>query len=192
MYSPFNANHFILKKQVLSLTGIFRFYDNNGTLVAYSKKKMFKLREDIRIYSDESESQEVLHIQARQVLDFSAAYDVYDSSEGVQIGALRRRGLRSVTRDQWDVLAPGDRLIGVLLEDSAALALVRRLLLGALLPQNYDMRIDGQRVMDLRQRFNLLRYQMDLTFFEPSQKLLDHRLGIAAGVLLAGIEGRQD
>jgi uncharacterized protein YxjI len=192
MYNPFTASYFLLKKQVLALTGVFRIYDQGGQVIAYSRQKMFKLREDIRVYTGEDQGQELLYIQARQILDFSAAYDVYDSLSGECVGALRRRGFRSVVRDQWDVLAPGDRVIGNMQEDSPGLALLRRLLLGSLLPQNYDLLMNGQRVMDLRQRFNLFRYEMELDFSENTGRALDHRLGIAAGILLAAIEGRQE
>jgi hypothetical protein len=192
MYPPFNSNRFTLRKQVLALTGVFRLFDETGQEVAYSRQKMFKLREDIRVYTDESQSQEVLYIQARQILDFSAAYDVYDSLQKVQVGTLRRRGMRSILRDQWDVLAPGDQVIGALFEDSAGRAALRRLLLGRLLPQDYDVTIGDQRVMDLKQRFNLFRYELDLDFTFDTSRLFDHRLGIAAAILLGAIEGKQD
>jgi hypothetical protein len=161
-------------------------------MVAYSRQKMFKLREDIRVYADEDQNQELLYIQARQILDFSAAYDVRDSLSGELVGTLRRRGLRSMLRDEWDVLAPGDQVIGKLHEDSVGLALVRRMLLGALLPQNYDLLINERPVMDLRQRFNIFRYELILDFSPDTTRVLDHRLGIAAGILLAAIEGRQE
>lgn len=190
MYSPLLADQFTLKRQVLALTGVFRLYDAQGQAIAYSRQKMFKLREDIRVYTDESQSQELLVIQARQILDFSAAYDVYDAGEGRQVGTLRRRGFRSMLRDEWEVLAPGDMPIGLLTEDSMGYALLRRLLLGTLLPQNYDILMGEQKMMDLRQRFNLFRYELDLTFAPGGQ--FDHRLGIAAGILLAAVEGKQD
>ena len=192
MYMAFQGNHFTIKKQILALTGVFRIYDQNEQLIAYSKQKMFKLREDIRIYADESQAQELLYIQARQILDFSAAYDVIDSVEQVQVGTLRRRGFRSILRDEWEVLGPGDRPLGTLTEDSVGYAMLRRLLLGSLLPQNYDVLINEQRVMDLRQRFNLFRYELDLDFSSDTGRQLDHRLGIAAGILLGAVEGRQD
>jgi len=192
MYSPFNANHFTLRRQVLALTGVFRLYDENGQEIAYSRQKMFKLREDIRLYTDESQSQELLHIQARQILDFSAAYDVFDSLEGRPIGALRRRGFHSIIRDQWEVLGPGDQPLGVLIEDSQGRALLRRLLLGSLLPQDYDLLVNERRVMDLKQRFHLFRYELDLDFSFDTARQLDHRLGIAAGILLAAVEGKQE
>lgn len=192
MYPPFNGNRFTLKKQVMALTGVFRVYDETERVVAYSRQKMFKLREDIRVYTDENQSQEILHIQARQIMDFSAAYDVIDRLQNVQVGTLRRRGFRSLLRDEWEVLAPGDQPIGTLIEDDAGRAALRRLLLGRLLPQDYDVLIDGQRAMDLKQRFNLFRYELDMEFFPAAGRLLDHRLGIAAAILLAAIEGKQE
>lgn len=192
MYSPFNANNFTLRRQVLALTGVFRLYDQNGQVIAYSRQKMFKLREDIRLYTDESQSQELMRIQARQIIDFSAAYDVFDSLEGRPVGTLRRRGFHSIVRDQWEVLGPGDQPLGTLIEDSQGRALLRRLLLGSLLPQDYDLLINERRVMDLKQRFNLFRYELDLDFSDDAMRQLDHRLGIAAGILLAAIEGKQE
>jgi uncharacterized protein YxjI len=192
MYSSFTANHLTLKKQVFAFTGVFRLYNEADQVVAYSRQKLFKLREDIRVYSDETQSQELLHIQARNIIDFSAAYDVFDSMESRLIGTLRRRGWHSMVRDQWEVLLPGDVPLGTLIEDDQTRALLRRFVLGRLLPQDYDVIIADQRVMDLRQRFNFFRYEMDLDFSMDTGKRLDHRLGIAAGILLAAIEGKQE
>jgi hypothetical protein len=192
MHSAFQYDQYLLKRQVLALTGKFRLYSPGGNLVLFSQQKMFRLKEDIRAYSDESRSQELLYIQARQVIDFSACYDVYDSLSNQKVGALRRRGWRSLTRDVWDVLDPGDQVIGVLQEDDVTLALLRRVFLGSLLPQNYDLLIDLRRAADLRQRFNLFRYELDLDFRDDKEGLLDRRLGIAAGLLLGTIEGKQE
>jgi hypothetical protein len=157
----------------------------------FSEQKMFRLREDIRVFSDESKAQEVLMIKARQILDFSAAYDVIDSATAQKIGVLRRKGLRSILRDEWEVLDANDNSAGLLFEDSVTLALVRRLLAGSLLPQNYDITIGIDRVADLKQRFNPFAYQLDLDFSLDLSHKLDRRVGIAAGILLAAIEGKQ-
>jgi hypothetical protein len=120
MHSAFSFERYLLKRQVFALTGKFRFFDPSGNLVLFSEQKMFKLREDIRVYSDESKTQEVLMIKARQIIDFSAAYDVVDSATGQKVGALRRKGLASILRDEWEVLDVGDNVIGKLFEDSRA------------------------------------------------------------------------
>jgi uncharacterized protein YxjI len=191
MNSIFQFDHYLLKRQVFALTGKFRYYDPQGNLVMFSEQKMFKLREDIRVFADEGKSQEVLQIKARQIIDFSAAYDVIDSAYSQKVGALRRKGMKSILRDEWEVLDTNDQVIGLLFEDSMGMAMLRRLLLGSLLPQNYDLTVREQRVADLKQRFNPLRYELDVDFsFDPA-KTLDRRVGLAAGILLAAIEGKQ-
>lgn len=191
MNSAFQFPSYLIKRQAIALTGRFRFYDPSGRLVLFSEQKMFKLREDIRVYADENKSQEVLSIKARQIMDFSAAYDVVDTAMNQKVGALRRRGLQSILRDEWEVLDAKDNVVGKLFEDSVGLALLRRLLLGSLLPQNYDITVGETRVADLKQRFNPFRYELDLDFSMDTTHRLDRRLGIAAGILLATVEGKQ-
>ena len=191
MHSAFQYDWYLLKRQILALTGKFRFYNQQGDLLLFSQQKMFRLKEDIRVYGDESKAQELLHIQARQIIDFSAAYDVIDSTLGQKVGVLRRKGFKSMLRDEWEVLDAYEQPIGLLFEDSIALALLRRLLLGTFLPQNYDLTIGEQRVADLRQKFTLFGYQLMLDFNMDAARKLDRRLGIAAGILLATIEGKQ-
>jgi len=187
----FQHPSYLLKRQAIALTGKFRFYDPMGNLVMFSEQKMFKLREDIRVYSDEAKTQEVLSIKARQIMDFSASYDVVDTAMNQKVGALRRKGLRSILRDEWEVLDANDNLIGLIFEDSIGLALLRRFLLGSWLPQNYDITLGQTRVGDLRQNFNLFRYELNLDFSMDTSRSLDRRLGIAAGTLLAAVEGKE-
>ncbi len=190
MSTAFQYNQYLLKRQVFALAGKFRFYEPGGKLVLFSEQKMFKLREDIRVFSDESKSQEVLMIKARQFIDFSAAYDVVDSATGQKIGALRRKGLASMLRDEWEILDVSDNVIGKLFEDSMGLALIRRFL-SNLVPQNYDITMGADRVADLKQNFNPFTYELNLDFSMDINHRLDRRLGIAAGILLAAVEGRQ-
>ncbi len=191
MHSAFMHKKYLLKRQAIAMTGRFRFYDPNGNLVLFSQQKMFKLKEDIRVYADEAKTQEVLLIQARQIIDFSAAYDVIDAAMGQKVGVLRRQGLKSMLRDQWDVLDANDQPVGMLFEDSMGLAMLRRFLLGSFLPQNYDITMREQRVADLKQRFNPFRYELDIDLSMDTTNQLDTRLAIAAGILLAAVEGRQ-
>ena len=191
MNSIFQHPRYVLQRQVFALAGKFRMYDPTNNMVLFSEQKMFRLREDIRVYSDESKTQEVLSIKARQIVDFSAAYDVVDSALNQKVGALRRKGLRSILRDEWEVLDANDNMIGLLFEDSIGLALLRRFLLGSWLPQNYDITLGQTRVGDLRQNFNLFRYELNLDFSMDVSRSLDRRLGIAAGTLLAAVEGKE-
>ena len=190
MNPAFQFNQYVLKRQVFALAGKFRFFDPSGNLVLYSEQKMFKLREDIRVYSDERKTQEVLMIKARQIIDFSAAFDVVDSATGQKVGAFRRKGLASLLRDEWEVLDVSDNVIGSLFEDSMGLALIRRFL-SNLVPQNYDITMGTDRVADLKQNFNPFTYELNLDFSMDLNRRLNRRMGVAAGILLAAVEGRQ-
>ena len=192
MHPAFQFDSYLLKRQVLALTGKFRLYDPNDNLVLFCQQKMFKLKEDIRIYSDENKTQELLYIKARQILDFSAAYDVVDSQSDTKVGVLRRRGFRSMIRDEWQILDAYDQPMGILLEDNMSRALLRRFILGKLLPQSYDLLINDVVLTEMKQRFHLFRYDLDLDFSMDTNRSLDRRLGIAAAILLGTIEGKQE
>lgn len=180
-----------LKRQIFKLIGSnFFIYDPAGNLVFFVHQKGFRLKEDITVFGDENQQMPLLHIRARQVIDFSASYDVIDAQTQARVGVLQRKGWRSIARDEWVVLDANERDIGILIEDSLALALIRRLLT-ALVPQNYDLLVGERRMIDFKQNFNPFAYHLNIdTTFDP-QGTIDRRLVIAAGVLLAAIEGRQ-
>lgn len=190
-HTAFSYDHYLLRRQVLALTGKIRVYAPAGDLVLYSEQKMFKLREDIRVFSDEAKQSELLWIQARQIIDFAAAYDVLDSMSGMKVGALRRKGFRSIVRDAWEILDPSDMVIGTIEEDNMTRAMLRRLFLGSLLPQSYDVTMGDRVVAEFNQRFHFFRFDMDLNFSEGGRLALDRRLGLAAAILLGIIEGKQ-
>ena len=191
----FTHDVYLLRRKVLKLFGgAFHVFDEAGELLFYSKLKAFRLKEDIRIWTDESCTAEALIIRARNVIDFSAAYEVVDPVINQRIGVLRRKGFKSLLRDEWQVLDADEQLIGTLKEDSALSALVRRLHDGAalLFPQKYHLTADGKQVATFKQNFNPFVMKVTADFSEDTDLQLDRRLGIAAGLMLCAIEGKQD
>ncbi|MFQ5778672.1 MAG: hypothetical protein ACE5IP_11765 [Terriglobia bacterium] len=192
MVDPFSLDQYVARRKVLALfSPKFHLYDTMGNLVAFVQQKAFKLKEDITVYADEEKQQPLLNIKARQVLDFSAAYDVVDVRTGENVGAVRRRGLKSILRDEWIVLNAAGQQIGTVQEDSAGLAVLRRFLTN-LIPQRYHVRLDGQEAGTIRQHFNPLVLKHDVDLRSDPGRRLDRRLALAAVVLLLAIEGRQD
>jgi uncharacterized protein YxjI len=191
----FNHDQYLVRRKVFKLFGqAFHVYDPAGNVVLYSKLKAFKLREDIRLYTGEDMATEVLSIRARQIIDFSAAYDVIDSASGQPLGSLKRKGFKSLVRDEWMIFDPGERQIGLLQEDSTALALVRRFVDAAslFLPQKHHVEMGGQTVCRLQQNFNPFVFKMTVDFSHDPSRRLDRRLGLAIASLVSAIEGRQD
>ena len=133
---------------------------------------------------------QVLAIKARGIIDIGMTYDVVDTATNEKLGALRRKGLKSILRDEWHILDANDQRIGTILEDSLVLAMVRRLL-SNLVPQKFNVDIQGQKVMEMRQRFNPFVAKIDLDFSFDQEGWLDRRTAVAAAVLMSAIEGRQ-
>lgn len=190
--SVFRHENYIVRRKIFKLFGAaFYIYDPVGKVALYSKQKAFKLREDIRLYTDEDMLTEVLSINARQIIDFSAVYDVIDSSLNMKVGALKRKGMKSILKDEWIIMDASDREIGFIKEDSTALALTRRFLTN-LIPQKYYGEVKGEQVCVFKQKCNPFIMKMSLDYSMDRKQLLDRRLGLAGAVLLCAIEGRQD
>ena len=185
---------YTLRRKVLTILGAkFHIYDPQGNLALFAKLKAFKLKEDIRIYADEAQTQEVLSIRTKSVFDIAGTYDVHDSVTGETVGALRRKGLKSMFRDEWLILDANGAEIGKILEDSKIKALVRRFIDAAsfLMPQKFHAEMGGQTVATFQQNFNPFVRKIAIDFTQDTSNKLDPRLGLAASVLLCAIEGKQ-
>ena len=181
----FELDTYLIRRKVLKIFGgSFHTYDGDQ-VVAFTKQKAFKLKEDIRIYSDESMQTELLSIQARQVIDFAAAYDIVDVENGVKVGAARRKGFSSIVRDSWMLLDAQNQPIAQLQEDSTILALMRRLL-SNLIPQRFNLRAQGEtKPVVFRQHFNPFVYRLQVSI--PRECGLDRRLIFGIAALIAAI-----
>jgi uncharacterized protein YxjI len=73
-----------------------------GNLAFYVKQKLFKLKEAITIFADTEQTQPLYYIKADRIIDFSARYEFTDSN-GKNIGAVKRRGLKSFWRARYDI-----------------------------------------------------------------------------------------
>lgn len=187
----FAQSRYVIRRQFFKIFGqAFHIYDEAGQLVFYTKMKAFKLKEDIRVFSGEDMREELLTIKARSIIDFGATYDVTDAATGQRLGALRRKGLKSILRDEWMLLDASDTQVGSIHEDSLVLALVRRLL-SNLVPQTFTGQMGQEPVFTFRQHFNPFIQRISLDYSMDRAGRLDRRLGIAAAVLLCAIEGRQ-
>ena len=185
-----SATEYTIRKKVFTVFGAkFHIYNGQGDLIGFCKQKAFKLKEDIRIFTDESMTKEHLTIAARSIIDFSASYDVTDSNTQKRLGALQRKGMKSIFRDEWFVLDENEKEIGTIKEDSMMLAMVRRFLF-KLIPQKYHLSDhSGHQLADFRSHFNPFIQKMTVTVYPDSP--IHPLLILAAGVLLVAIEGRQ-
>jgi len=186
------ASHYVAKKAMFSLLGnSFRIEDTAGKLQFFIKQKAFKLKEDIRVFADEKQSEERLTIAARSWGDFSGTYDITDSATGETVGAAKRKGLASsFVKDHWLLLDADGEQIGEVIELGGALATARKFVkILQWIPQKYVVKLGDKEVGSIKQRFNPFQLAYDCEFGSGE---LDPRHGVGMVVLLLAIEGRQD
>ncbi|MEM6777764.1 MAG: hypothetical protein AAF670_08910 [Planctomycetota bacterium] len=81
--------------------------DADGNLLMFVKQKMFKLKEQVEIYSDDQRSNLIFRIAADRMIDFSANYSFSDAA-GNPWGAVRRKGMKSLWSAHYDVIQDGN------------------------------------------------------------------------------------
>lgn len=91
-----------LSFKLLAIASQIYIRDSSGGLIGYVKQKLFKLKEDINIFADEGQTQHLHNIKADRVLDFSATYNFTDSA-GRSIGSIKRKGMRSIWKANYDI-----------------------------------------------------------------------------------------
>jgi hypothetical protein len=118
---------------------------------------------------------------------------VIDSQTNEHIGTLRRKGWKSLFRDSWEILDAEGIVRGKVSEDSPWKAAIRRTieLASMLLPQKFNIEIDGQVVGTMQQNFNIFVHKFQVDLSHDTHGMLPRPLAVATVILLLAIEGRQ-
>ena len=106
------------KFKITTLASDFNITDRNGNYVAYVRQKMFRLKEDVIVFSDESRTKELFNIKANQWIDFNASYMMTDLLTGKKFGSLARIGVRSLWKARYDIIDENDQPIYQINEDN--------------------------------------------------------------------------
>ena len=96
-----------LKFKLTTLSSDFTITDRNENSLAYVRQKMFKLKEDVVVFNNESKSQENFRIRANQWIDFNASYAITDSF-GKNLGKIARKGMRSIWKATYNIFDQND------------------------------------------------------------------------------------
>ena len=188
--APYTRRYTAQAKLFSLLGNAFELHDASGQLVFFAKQKAFAWKEKLTIFRDAAQTQPMLTVNARQISDFDVTFDIADANTGEKVGAARRKGLKSLFKDEWVVLDTADREVGAMVESGGLLSILRRLLdVLRFLPQSYSITLGGREEATVRQRFHLfrLRYDVDVTGAG-----IDPRLVVGLTVLLLAIEGKRD
>jgi hypothetical protein len=80
--------------------------DATGKTICYVKQKLFRFREKVEVFTDDTMQQLVATIEADRIIDWSARY-TFKAPNGQVLGAIGRRGMKSLWKAHYDVFAPG-------------------------------------------------------------------------------------
>ena len=186
MHPLFEMDNYIIQTKLLRIFGgAYWFKDLEGNVIAYSKQKRFKLKEDIILYGDLECTQPLLQVKARQMMDLAATYDVIDLTNNQHIGSVKRKFLKSLVKDSWKLLDVEGNQYGELIEDS--IAILRRFI--PLIPAKFHFEIPGYEGITIHQQFNPIIKKSLLTI--PPGHPMDRRMVAAITLLNSAIEGRQ-
>ena len=91
-----------LSFKIIAIAPQIKVTDASGQTVLYVRQKALALREDVRIFADEQQQQLLFQLNADRILDWSANYRVR-TADGMTLGNIRRRGMRSLWKATYEV-----------------------------------------------------------------------------------------
>jgi hypothetical protein len=149
----------------------------DGSLVAFVKKPIFKLKDEFTIYADESEQRPLLHIKARAIIGINLCYDVTDCATQQRVGTIRRLGMASIFRDTYELLDAREQPVGDFEETGHSV--LRRFI--PLLLGEWQIAVQGARVGRVEQVWRWFSYEFTLDLSMNEQRI-DPRFAVALTV----------
>jgi hypothetical protein len=191
--SAFDADVFEIEQLIRPMVNLYRI-STRGIPVAFVRQKRMAIKEDIRFFKDENETEELFRIKARSLMEFGGRYDV-TTPDGEKIGVLGKVFGKSLLRSTWSILDANERELAVAKERSQFWAIVRRVIdqvpYGDFIPIVFHFRIDrgDQHLGDFTRAIGIRdKYTLDLS--SDGERTIDRRLAIALGIALDALQSR--
>jgi hypothetical protein len=189
-----DADRFEIVQLIRPMVNLYRISSAAGP-VAFVRQKRMAIKEDIRFFADESETEELFRIKARSLLEFGGRYDV-TTPTGERIGVLEKVFGKSLLRSTWRVLDAAEQELAVAQERSMLWAIVRRVIdavpYGDFIPIVFHFRIDAPSGLHLGDFTRALgvrdRYTLDL--WGDPERTIDRRLALALAIALDALQSR--
>jgi uncharacterized protein YxjI len=206
LVDPNAHDRFVLRQRVRLVINQYEFSlpaedgGGAGEPFCFVEQKRFKFKEDIRFYTDDSKSEELMRIKARQRFDPVARYDVTDPTGATRIGEIQKVFGASLLRSTYEIYDANGNPTARAREKSVAVALIRRLIgfipyLGSYadwlpIPYHFEF-VRGDTVLGThsRQMFKFRDvYTIDMS--DDPERTLDRRLVLAIAVGMDALQAR--
>ena len=202
---PNKYDRFILRQRFRMVVNEYEFSiaapgdDRPSAPFCFVRQKMFKFKEDIRFYTDDTRSVELMRIKARQRFDPAARYEVV-SGDGQPIGEIQKVFGASLLRSTYKLFGPDGTEVASATERNLLVALFRRLIgfvpnIGGManwlpIPYHFVFLRNGTELGHHRRQLWKFQdvYTIDLSG-DPDRKL-DRRLVLAIAVAMDALQAR--
>jgi len=184
-------NHYRIRKKVLAIAQQYFIEDGQGRPLAYSRQKMFTLKEKIQVFTDESMRQELFRVQQEQIFDLWGTFTVFDSATNAVCGYVQRKALQSsFANDAWKVMNAHKQVVGEIAE-GVGMGLARKFLPGGnLIPEAMTLTLGGVPVAKIDQQFKVIGDIWDIQITNLPANF-DRRVLLGMGLLMGMIERRR-
>jgi len=196
-------DQFVLRQRFKLVINQYEFSvpegDSDGTPFCFVEQARWKFKEDIRFFTDETKSEEIMRILARQRFDPRARYDI-TLADGSKLGEIQKVFGKSLFRSTYTLFDAAGNEVATAREQSLGKALFRRLvglipyvdIVADWLPIAYDFEfLRGEEPVGInrRRRFKWIDVY-DIDFSADSEHAVDRRLAIAATVGMDALQAR--
>jgi len=176
---------FIIEQKIFTLGKKYFIKDHERNKVGYCEKgSMFK--DGLTVYKDRGKSEELFRIKQKSLTKFTGLFKVL-SPEEKTIGYLKRRGFRSVVRDEWTLLDPKKDKVGSAKSDYVLKDLVRMKYLKSI-PYRYTIHQGERKIGVYKQRLTLLKNSYKLQMKEDPYEKIDRRSLLSLAICLDAVE----
>lgn len=105
----------------------FTATDATGQTKAFVKQKLFKFKEHVEVFSDESREHLLYNIRANKWLDFNTSYS-FTTWDGDNVGRVARKGWRSLWKASYELYDENDQQDLIIHEKNAWVKVIDGLL----------------------------------------------------------------
>ncbi|MEX2102524.1 MAG: hypothetical protein WD805_01065 [Gaiellaceae bacterium] len=196
----FAHDSFFIDQLIRPLANLYRIStlgpdgSSAGEPLAFVRQKKLAIKEDIRFFADETESEELFRLKARQIIEIRGRFDVL-LPDGGRVGTLEKVFGASLLRSTWRILDADEAEVATAREKSVPLALLRRAIdlvpYGELVPIlfQFEILMDGREVGQLRRPIGVRdRYILKLPG-DPERRI-DRRVAVALAIALDALQSR--
>lgn len=106
-----------LKFKLATFGNRFTVLDATGAELLFVKQKMFKFKEDVEVYRDQSKAQLLFRLKANKILDFSPTFQLTDANDN-PIARVKRNGGKSLWKADYNLFM-GENPAGKVTEENA-------------------------------------------------------------------------